>query len=236
MFKDAITASIDSDKPALAELAGDGAFCVITGYDGDTPVSSYYATDQGDNTQEKRTVTLSCDAIKTIYIIGNKATPRYTLKDGLERIKRVFENSISDKIWDDGIEEINNMIINPTDDEFGKTNPDDLNALRNRITKTITNQFNSHTFDAAFCHMPRIYDKERYPVLLDLWGKLDGCQMRLGNYAHAAGHFNGIDISGIGLFRTGMGKMFVSAIEDIKNIHLEMLEIVNQAIKILENK
>jgi len=235
LFKNAITASIDAGRPAIAELSSDGGtFRVITGYDADTLVSSFYQTDQSKNTQEKQTKTLSYDEIKTLYIVGDKTTPRYTLKDALERIKRVFENNISEKIWDDGIAEINKMIVNPTDDEFGKINPDDFKAFRKRVAKTITNQFNSHTFDMAFYHVTKIYDKDRYPELLDLWRKLDDHQTRLGKYAHAAGRFNSINVSDIG--RAGFGKMIISEFEDIKRIHLEMLDIVKQIIFILEKE
>jgi len=237
LYKNAITASIAAGKPAIAELLTDGGtFRAVTGYDADAFVSSFYYTDQSKNTQEKQVKTFLCDEIKILYILGDKTAPRYTLKDGLKRIKRVFENCFDEKIWDGGIAEINKMIVNPKDDEFGKTNPDDLKAFRNRVTKAITNQFNSHTFDVAFYHVTKIYDADRYPELLNLWEKLDACQMRIGNYAHAAGHFNGINVSGIGLFRTGFGKMLISAIEDIKNIHLEMLDIIDRAIKIIENK
>ena len=50
MFKDEIVTLIDAGKPVIAELVGDGSFCVISGYEGDTPISSYYSTDQGNNT------------------------------------------------------------------------------------------------------------------------------------------------------------------------------------------
>jgi len=235
LFKSAITASIDAGRPAIVELSSDdGTFRVITGYDADAIASSFYYTDQGKNTQEKQTKTLSYEEIKTLYIVGDKTTPRYTLKDGLERIKRVFENNISEKIWDDGIAEINKMIVNPTDDEFGKMNPDDLKAFRNRVTKTITNQFNYHTFTMAIWHLPKIHDHGNDPALSDLWDKLANSQDRLNKYAHEAGRFNGINISDIG--RAGFGKMLISEFEDIKNVHLKMLEIIKQAISVLEKK
>jgi hypothetical protein len=233
MFKNEIIASIDAGKPVIAEcMIDNGAFRVITGYDGDMLINSYCLN--GQQLNDAPCTAPSYDELKVLYIIGDKVTPRYTLKDGLERIKRVMENNINEKIWDMGIEEINNLFISPTGGEAGQINPDELNELRNRITKTITNQFNSHTFNVPFFNSQ--YGGLQDPALLDLWKKVDRCQMRLGDYAHTAGHFNGINIAGIGLFRPGLGKMFVSAIEDIKSIHLEMLEIINQAIEILDKK
>jgi len=101
-YKDEIIKSIDMGKPVLAELETD--FCVITGYEGDVLISSFYFTDQGNNTQEKQLIVLSPNEIKTIYTFGNKTTPRFTLKDGLERIKLVIESSFKEMMWDDGID------------------------------------------------------------------------------------------------------------------------------------
>ena len=112
----------------------------------------------------------------------------------------------------------------------------DLNGLKKRLTETLTNQFNCHILNMALCHLPKIYDKELYPALSDLWSELNMCIVRLDSYAFAAGNFNKVNIPGIGLFRTGFGKMFITAIEDIKNIHLEMLDIIKQAIDILDKK
>ena len=235
LFKSAIESTIGAGKPAIAELASDGgAFRVITGFDADAYFSTYYYSDQGNNTQEKRTDTIGYDDIKTLYIIGGKTTPRYTLKDGLQRIKQVIESIIRDKVWDDGINGINKKIVNPADSEFAETSPEELNEFRNRVTTTITNQFNSHTFNMAFYHMMTIYDVGRYPGLLDLWSEIDDCLTRLGNYAHAAGRFNKIDVSSIGLFRTGFGKMLISAIEDIKGVHMKLLDIFNIAIEMVQ--
>jgi len=225
-FKDEITAAIDSDKPVLAELATD--FCVITGYAEDMFTSSYYYTDQGNNTQEKQTVTLSCDEIKTIYVVGNKTPQRYTLKDGLERIKRVIESSFDENIWDNGIAWINATFINSTDDEFSEMSADELGELEKNIKETFTNQFNCHIFEAAFKHLPKVYDIEQYPELTDLCGKLGACIAVSSKYA-----FNRGNVLGVGLHRSDFGKKLISAIEDIKKSHVKMLQIIDQAIDLL---
>ena len=226
MFKKEIVAAIDSGKPVLADLATDDkSFLVITGYDEETLISSYYHTDQDKDTQEKLTITLSCDDIKTIYTIGNKVTPIYTLKDGLERIKQVIESTFNEKIWDDGIDQVTTMFINPTDEDFEKMSADDLNALKKRITETITNQFHCHIFGSALKNLPKFYDIEQYPELPALLEKLRKCIATLSKYA-----FNRDDVLGVGLPRTDFGKKTVSAIANIKKTHLKMLEIIEQAI------
>jgi len=230
MFKKEIITAIDSGKPVLVDLATDDkSFAVITGYDGNTFISSYYYTDQGKDTQEKLTTTLSCDEIKTTYTIGNKVTPRYTLKDGLERIKQVIESTFNEKVWDDGIEQVNTMFVNPTDEDLGKMNADDLNALKKRITETLTNQFHCHIFSSALNNLPKFYDIEQYSELPKLLEKLRKCIAPLSKYA-----FNRGDVLGVGLPQADFGKKIVSAIADIKKTHSKMLELVKKSIMFLE--
>ena len=229
MFKKEVITAIDSGKPVLADLAtNDKSFSVITGYDGDTFISHYYHTDQGKDTQEKLMDTLSCNEINTIYTIDNKVTPRYTLKDGFERIKQAIESTFNEKIWDDGINQVNTIFVNPTDENFGKMNADDLDTLKKRITETLTNQFHCHIFSSALKNLPKFYDIEQYPELPKLLEKLHECIAPLSKYA-----FNRSDELGVGLPPADFGKKTVSAITNIKKTHLKMLEIVEQAIKIL---
>jgi len=239
MYKNEIIKAIDSGKPVLADLETDdktisfgialsNPFTVITGYDGDTFISTYYFTDQKNATQEKLTTVLSCDDIKTIYTIGNKIAPRYTLKDGLERIKQVIESTFNEKIWDDGIDQVNTMFINPTD-ESGKMNEEDLAALKKRIKETITNQFHCHIFSSAIDNLSNFCDIEKYPELPALGGKLKKHIATLKKYA-----FNKGDVLGSKLPSPDFGKKVVSAITTIKKTHLKMLEVVEQAIVLLE--
>jgi len=228
-FKDEVVAAINSDKPVLAELEED--FCVITAYDGDTFTSCYYHTDQGKNTQEKVTITLSSDEIETIYTFGNKIAPRYTLKDGLERIKRVMESTFDEKIWDDGIDQVNATFVNPVNDELEKMSADELKGLKRRFTETLTNQFHCHIFGAALRHLSKTYDAEQYPELPDLVEKLRKSVAPLSKYA-----FNRNDVLGVGSPPQDFGKNVISAIGTIKRTYLKMLKIINEAIDVLEGK
>ena len=76
----------------------------------------------------------------------------------------------------------------------------------------------------------------RDPSFVEIWKKILDCQERRDEYAHAAHYFKDIDRRIPNLFRAGLGKMFISVFEDIKSIHLETLDLINQAIHILEGK
>jgi len=104
-FKNEITASIDKGRPVIAMAkTGNGRFRVITGYDGDALIDPDYG-----NVQDKPHNALTYDEIESLYIFGDKIAPRYTLKDGLERIWQVMEYNIKDNIWDDCIKKNGRM-------------------------------------------------------------------------------------------------------------------------------
>ena len=71
-------------------------------------------------------------------------------------------------------------------------------------------------------------------ALADLWDKIGDLCGRVGSYDHSVYQITGVNASRIGLFRTGYGRMLLSAIEDINGIYSEILDAVNQAIEILE--
>ena len=230
-FKGEIAASVDAGRPVIAECTADGgAFRVITGYDGDTLIADYVLN--GQQTNSPPLPAPSYGELKALYVICEKTAPRHTLKDGLTRIKRVMENNVGENIWDAGIAEITKYFISPTDDEFAQIDPEELSSFRNGVAKTITNQFNSHTFNVAFFNSPRA--DMRGPEFSIIRDEVDRLQTRLGGYAHAAGRFNNVNVSAIGPFRAGFGKMLISAVEDIKSAHLGLLETMNKAIEILE--
>ncbi|MCL1909501.1 MAG: hypothetical protein FWG05_01035 [Kiritimatiellaeota bacterium] len=234
-FKNEIIASVDAGKPVIAECAADNAgFRVVTGYDGDDVVCSHYAVDQGENKREMKTEVFTHDNFKALYIIIGKITPRYTVADGLERIKRVMENNLAEKVWDKGVGEITTTFVSSTDDEYRRMDPEVLKTLRNRIADTMINRFNNHTFSVPFfnCHEFGMRD----PALAELWGKVDDCCGRIGGYDHTVPRFYGDDFSNLGPFRTGYGRMFLSAIEELNGMYAEILELINRAIEVLREK
>jgi len=81
-FEAEIAASIDAGRPIIAKVRGGGGrFRVITGYEGDALICPNFI-----NAQQKLDTAPTYHELDTLYIVGKKTEPRYTLKDGLERI------------------------------------------------------------------------------------------------------------------------------------------------------
>ena len=113
-FKAAVIEAIDAGKPVLAKVKADtGYFHVITGYNDNTLICPDYTF-----AQQKPEGAPSYDNLSTLYIIGDKIAPLYTLKDGLERIKRVMETNIEEAVWDGYIKNIWDRIILPSGEAF----------------------------------------------------------------------------------------------------------------------
>ena len=95
VFRDRILASIDAGRPVMAKVKlGKGRFRVITGYDADTLICPDFT-----NAQKRPEGAPSYDELAALYIVGDKITPRYTVTDGLDRIRRVMEYNIKENLW-----------------------------------------------------------------------------------------------------------------------------------------
>lgn len=142
LFVDAISASIDADKPVIVKLKNcDVPFCVITGVDKDT-----FACPSFKGAQKSLDLAPSCNEIDVVYIIGDKILPRYTLIDGLKRIRAVMEYNNSQHLWDDYIERLGKYGPNGLDsvDIEGKK------ARMHRVSETMWHTFNCHNFAEVF--------------------------------------------------------------------------------------
>ena len=231
-FKDEVAASVDAGKPVIAESAEDGGFSAITGYDGDNAACSFYSVNQADNKRELITKTYLYNDFKALYVIGEKVTPRYTLKDGLERIKLVMENNVEERIWDKGVEEITKAFISSTDDEFEKMDQDGLKTIQTRFKDTLVNRFNNHTFDVPFFNC-KIFGLDD-PIFREIRDKINMCCSRINKYDHSVFGISGINASRLGSFRAGYGRMLLSAIDEMDGIYAEILELVKLAIAVLD--
>jgi hypothetical protein len=144
-FKATIIASIDAGRPVIAKVkTGEGRFRVITGYDGDALISPDYT-----NAQRRPQGAPSHDELDTLYIIGDKVTPRYTLKDGLERIRQVMEYNLNEKLWDGYMDKMGWYGWHQGDG-LGKADLAEKQARMKRVADTMWHTFNSHNFAEVF--------------------------------------------------------------------------------------
>jgi hypothetical protein len=143
-FLTEIKASVDAGKPAIAYLkdTSNTPCRVIIGYDSDALIEPDYT-----NAQNKPETAVTLDEIAALYVFGEKITPKYTVKDGLERIVRVMEYNEREKLWDDYIERIH---------WYGGTNgmnsvsPEECAARWKRVNSTMWHTFNTHNFRETF--------------------------------------------------------------------------------------
>ena len=95
---DKIRASIDDGIPALVRLkdSGDNTFRIIIGYDDDNFIQAQ--SEGGHKISYDEPI---LEKIIAFYQVTGKTERKYTLLDGLKRIKRVFEFNRGIKLWDE---------------------------------------------------------------------------------------------------------------------------------------
>ncbi|SFJ93066.1 hypothetical protein SAMN02799624_06637 [Paenibacillus sp. UNC496MF] len=178
MFKDEIFASIDAGKPVITKVkTGGSRFRVITGYDGDALICPDFA-----HAQVKPQGALSYDELDILYLIGDKSEPRYTLIDGLKRIRQVMEYNINENLWASYIEKMGLY----TSDSLANADLEEKKARMKRVADAMWHTFNCHNFaevfrkyrdggDAAVYDMIGDMKKLHEPGLKELWDKISHC-------------------------------------------------------------
>jgi hypothetical protein len=220
-FKDEITASIDAGKPVIAQVRSKvGRFRVIIGYDGDVLINPDYA-----HARDIPESALLYEEIEKLYIIGDKVSARFTLKDGLERIKYVMESHTDEALWD---EHINSY------EELDNLDPEEIKARLKYLIKMTCQPWNCHDFKAAFRNC---YDEEmRNPVFSALWERICelcdstfSCCLDISKIKYSNGWYEDNNPAAALEAKTTM----CVTIEKIKENDLEILEIIKQALEIV---
>jgi hypothetical protein len=140
-FPEKIRESIDNGIPVLARMKtnSNGSFRVIIGYDGDSLLMA-----EPVGAQNKPVKQPEIDEIENIYIIGDKTSRKYTIFDGLKRIKHVMDCDREAKVRDDYINAFSNY--------WGNLREADFEEIKQRFWfahKAMT--FNCHNFGQALC-------------------------------------------------------------------------------------
>jgi len=244
-FKAEIIASIDAGKPVIAKIKAGNAmqngttlFRLITGYDGDSLLCPEYwgPCFDGEQKLEEPPVYSEFDAL---YIFGEKITPRYTLKDGLENIRRAMECNLDEKTWQGYLAKL---------EVFPEASANERKALAKRVNESNLYAYNSCGTNMLFSrcaqqHLEadqrngkmRRHDlfKELYVPAFDaLWGEIGSLCCAIVDNGHTMG----------GFYRgmkwpwqmRGISTEICEAIAKIKQADVELLDLVKQAIAILE--
>jgi len=159
-FKDEIIASINIGRPVIAKVKSNNvSYEVIIGYDGDVLITpQLYSYDHSTSppaiVPQKQA---GYDDLLALYIIGEKAGRRYTLKDGLNNIRRTMENNISERTWDNYLTKLGGWDKFSSNDGLNTANPAERQARAQRLsaftegpTPTIMYVYNIVSFHGAF--------------------------------------------------------------------------------------
>jgi len=231
-FKGEIAASVDAGRPVIAKVKpnANGAFRVITGYDGDALICPEYI-----HAHDKPESVPSYDEMEMLYIIGGKVAPRYTLKHGLERIQQVREKNITGKLWDEYIEKIGGWLMFPSSDGWQQADTEERKTRMERLNKAMWCAMNCHSFGETFRNCR--HEELRNPALSGLWKKVSELCYSTDAIIYGIDYLNKrIDWSGIDQYTTGPGvsAMVCMMIEKVKAFDAEVLETIKQAIEILK--
>ena len=160
----AVAASIDAGRPVIAKTKrvkpDDNRFRVITGYDGGKLLCPDY-----NNAQKPPKKAPKYEELEALYVVGKKITPRYTLRDGLQRIEKVMERNLRESLWDEYAAQFK---------YWGgglEAQPDEEVKRRfGRAEETMWHTFNCHNFAEAFRHCA--LEEMRSPEFTECWANI----------------------------------------------------------------
>lgn len=142
LFREEIAASITADKPVIAKLKENAVlFAVITGFEGDEIICPDFKC-----AQQSPNPAVAYDNIDSLYIIGDKSTPKYSLADGLKRIEKVMDFCLREDLWGEYMRKIGTY----GPDSLGQDNPEGRKKRMNRLAETMWHTFNTHNFAEVF--------------------------------------------------------------------------------------
>lgn len=224
-FQVEIRRAIDEGKPVIARVkTGRARFRVLTGYDGDALICPDFG-----NAQDRPERAPSQSELDALYIIGEKAAPRYTFVDGLKRICRVMEYNLDEKLWDGYMEKIG--LYGPAG--LNAASMEEKQARMKRVADTMWYTFNTHNF-------AEVFRQRKVQELQD--PALDGICQSIG--APLYGYTHDLCWALIGLAECAdwskhyagyFGEMAQLTLRQLQKNDMAVLEEIKQLIRILEN-
>ena len=234
-FKDEIITSIDAGKPMIAKLkVKDPPFHVIIGYDDDklvVPHTINYNWQEKPPTLKPEYIP-AYDEIDALYIFGDKAKRRYTLKDGLNNIRRVMEYNINAGLWDEYLAKIG---------ELDKVGPDERQYRAKQLADTNIYMYNFCSFGGIFSceQLPDHYLHNEFfdPKLADLWKQVtDDSHWAIVDSGHVTGKLNReqIWLMDDDAKVAALGKEVCEKLAIAQKADMEVLDLIKQAIAVLD--
>lgn len=157
-------ASIDRGTPVLARMKdpANGAFRVLTGYEGDALIAPDPANAQGQPTQP------TCADVAQVIIVTGKVQPRFSLLDGLERIRTVMLRNRGARVWEQCQEQFDYW-----DGGVQALSFEDIQRRFQRICQMAWYNFNCHNFAETF--RQRVWEPLKGPCLDEVCQKIHCC-------------------------------------------------------------
>jgi len=234
LFREKIISSINAGKPVLAEgKPGEkrgGRFHVITGYDGEkliSPVNDYfYGRVRPDGAPE-------FDELVTLYIFGDKTTPKYKLINGLENMQHVIEYNINEKIWDGYLEKMGDRDTFPSSPD--KADMDEIKKRMMLMLNIIRYKMNTHLIQKAFQDIHIRHREMLDPVFSELWKKIHSTAVYIGHGPEnkiAKINWETIKLSTL----NSISKEICNEIIKVRESEIKLLGHINEGIKILNER
>lgn len=243
LFKDEITASINAGKPVIAKIkADDPYFDIITGYDKDAlmypNVISYDFSVAPPALKPSKAP--GYDELEALYIFGNKTNRRYTVKDGLNNIRRVMEYNIDAGLWDEYLKKLGGSDELPSADGLCDAEPGERKARSKNLAETNMYMYNFCSFGGAFdCEgkLPGHYlHKELFtPALSEVWNGINDTHWAIVDAGHITGKLNAeqVWLMDDSVQITALSTEICREIAKAKDADLSALDLINRAVAVL---
>jgi len=229
-FKAEIAASIDAGRPVIAKFKPHD-YRVVIGYD-EQSLAIPYTAEYSPALKRKRSYCY--DDIDTIFVFGEKAARRYTLLDGLKNIRRVMEYNLNEGLWDEYLSKLGKDLL--------KAPPEERKARAQHLSETNMYIYNICSLCGAFCTDGKPHDHYLHkelcnPALAELWNSIDKPHLVILEAGHKTGSLKWRKIwRAANKWKIpGLSRKICEEIEKAKRADMELLDIIEQAITILEN-
>ncbi len=248
MFKEAIIAAIDAGRPVIARAKTESPrFYLISGYDGDALICPEFTRMSWDFEQNKLRGEgpdgpSGYDALDALYIFGGRIARRYTLRDGLENIRRALACNIRESVLNGYLAKLGGWGKYSTDDGFDAIGPEERAARALRLHETVMYIYNICSLDGAFGNDGKarghyLHAEQWNPALIELWKNMEEPCRAILESGHKFGGFRRRDWAALDPSELpGVSAGICRAVERVMEADRKLLAIINRAIEILDRE